>query len=70
MKKKLKYYVVWEGHKKGVYNSWEECKVQINNFKGAKYKSFESLKDANNALSKDYKIYISKYILFTINCFC
>jgi len=42
MKKKLKYYVVWEGHKKGVYNSWEECKVQINNFKGAKYKSFSS----------------------------
>ena len=60
MKKKLKYYVVWEGHKKGIYNSWEECKEQINNFKGAKYKSFLSLKDANNALSKDYKIYISK----------
>ena len=56
MKKKLKYYVVWEGHKKGIYNSWEECKEQINNFKGAKYKSFLSLKDANNALSKDYKI--------------
>ena len=65
MKKKLKYYVVWEGHKKGVYNSWEECKVQINNFKGAKYKSFGSLKDANNALSKDYKIYISKSKLMT-----
>ena len=65
MKKKLKYYVVWEGHKKGVDNSWEECKVQINNFKGAKYKSFESLKDANNALSKDYKIYISKSKLIT-----
>ena len=24
MKKKSKYYVVWKGHKKGVYNSWEE----------------------------------------------
>ncbi|MDB2354846.1 ribonuclease H family protein [Flavobacteriaceae bacterium] len=65
MKKKLKYYVVWEGHKKGVYNSWEKCKVQINNFKGAKYKSFGSLKDANNAFSKDYKIYISKSKLIT-----
>ena len=60
MKKKSKYYVVWEGHKKGVYNSWEECKEQINNYKGAKYKSFGSLKDANNALSTAYKIYISK----------
>ena len=65
MKKKLKYYVVWEGHKKGIYNSWEECRVQINNFKGAKYKSFGSLKDANKALSKDYKIYISKSNLMT-----
>jgi len=65
MKKKLKYYVVWEGHKKGIYNSWEECKEQINNFKGAKYKSFLSLKDANDALSKDYKIYISKSKLIT-----
>ncbi len=65
MKKKLKYYVVWDGHKKGVYNSWEKCKVQINNFKGAKYKSFGSLKDANNAFSEDYKIYISKSKLIT-----
>jgi len=51
MKKKIKYYVVWNGRKKGVYYSWEECKTQINNFKGAKYKSFENLKDANNALT-------------------
>ena len=67
MKKKLKYYVVWEVHKKGIYNSWEECKLQINNFKGAKYKSFGNLKDANNALSKDYKIYLSKSKLITID---
>ena len=60
MKKKIKYYVVWEGHKSGVYNSWEECKEQINNYKGAKYKSFLDLKDANNALSKVYKNYLSK----------
>ncbi len=65
MKKKSKYYVVWEGHKKGVYNSWEECKLQINNFKGAKYKSFGCLKDASDALTKDYKIYISKSKLIT-----
>ena len=31
MKKKVKYYVVWEGHKSGIYNSWEECKKQIKN---------------------------------------
>ena len=60
MKKKIKYYVVWEGHKSGVYNTWEKCKEQINNYKGAKYKSFLSLKEANNALINDYKNYISK----------
>ena len=32
MKKKSKYYVVWEGHNPGVYNSWEECKKQIQNY--------------------------------------
>ena len=60
MKKKIKFYVVWEGHKSGVYNTWEKCKEQINNYKGAKYKSFLSLKEANNALINDYKNYISK----------
>ena len=64
MKKKKKYYVVWRGHKKGVFNSWEDCKIQINNFKGAKYKSFENLKDANNALTEDHKIYFGKSKLF------
>lgn len=59
MKKKIKYYVVWKGHKKGVYNSWEQCKIQINNFKGAKYKSFENLKDANNALTEGHKIHLA-----------
>ena len=60
MKKKIKFYVVWEGHKSGVYNTWGKCKEQINNYKGAKYKSFLSLKEANNALTNDYKNYISK----------
>ena len=60
MKKKVKYYVVWEGHKSGIYNSWEECKKQIKNYKGAKYKSFTSPNEAHTALSKDYKNYISK----------
>ena len=64
MKKKKKYYVVWRGHKKGVYNSWEDCKIQINNFNGAKYKSFENLKDANNALTEGHKIHLAKSKLF------
>ena len=35
-----KYYVVWRGYAPGVYDSWEECQLQINGYKDAKYKSF------------------------------
>ncbi len=37
---KYKYYVVWEGRARGIFDSWEECKEQVDNFKGAKYKKF------------------------------
>ena len=46
---KFKYYVVWEGRARGIFNSWEECKEQVENFKGAKYKSFDSLEEATEA---------------------
>lgn len=49
MAKKVKYYVVWEGRQKGVYDSWDECKAQVFGFEGAKYKSFESKKEAEDA---------------------
>ena len=45
-KNKTKYYVVWEGNNIGIFNSWDECKLQIKNYKGAKYKSFKTLKEA------------------------
>lgn len=47
--KKQKYYVVWQGNKPGIYNSWDECKCQINGVAGAKYKSYESLPLAEQA---------------------
>ncbi len=45
----FKYYVVWEGHAPGIYDSWEECKRQITGYKGAKYKSFNSKEEATEA---------------------
>tara|TARA_B110000211_G_scaffold187870_1_gene213495 strand:+ start:650 stop:1261 length:612 start_codon:yes stop_codon:yes gene_type:complete len=60
MKKKSKYYVVWEGHNTGVYNSWEKCKKQIQNYKGAKYKSFVNEQQAKVALNEEYKNHINK----------
>lgn len=43
-----KYYAVKKGHKPGIYTSWDECKKQVEKFRGAVYKSFTSLEDAKN----------------------
>ena len=48
-----KFYVVWAGYSKGVFNSWEECKKQITGYEGALYKSFTSEKEAKIALSQN-----------------
>lgn len=47
--KKQKYYVVWQGHKPGIYSSWDECKMQVKNYPQARYKSFDSLEEATTA---------------------
>ncbi|WP_308993630.1 ribonuclease H family protein [Mariniflexile litorale] len=59
-KKKKKYYTVWKGHKTGVFETWKDCKVQITNFEGAQYKSFETLETAKEALKNNYFNYIGK----------
>jgi ribonuclease HI len=46
MKKKNKYYVVLNGHKKGIFKTWDECKASVDGFAGAIYKSFESEAEA------------------------
>ena len=37
-----KYYGVWNGRKPGIYTTWEECKVQINQFPNARFKKLNS----------------------------
>lgn len=54
MAKKSKYYVVWEGNKTGIFTSWKDCQKQIKGYSGAKYKSFESKLEAENAFAKSY----------------
>ena len=54
MAKGNKYYVVWKGVQPGIYSSWESCKQQIDNFKGAQYKSFLSRKEAEEAYQKPF----------------
>lgn len=47
----MKYYAVRKGKKPGIYRTWEECKDQVHGFKGAIYKSFTKLEDAENFLN-------------------
>lgn len=58
---KKKYYVVWNGIEPGVYNSWNNCKIQIEGFQNAKYKSFESLAEAEHAYSQGYESYYREH---------
>ncbi len=70
-KPKSKYYVVWEGHQTGIFDTWEKCKKQVDGYVAAKYKSFESPEEAKKAfgsnvwnyLGKTVKVPLSKEIL-------
>lgn len=50
-----KFYVVWKGFSPGIYDSWEECKLQVTGFPNAEYKSFDSQEAATKAYRGDYK---------------
>ncbi len=54
MAKKKKFYVVWEGHEPGIYNSWTECQQQIKGYPNAKYKAFGSREEAEAAFHGNY----------------
>ncbi|MBL4568524.1 MAG: ribonuclease H family protein [Flavobacteriaceae bacterium] len=57
---KKKFYVVWKGHKTGVFSSWNVCKKQIDGYQGAQYKSFASKSEAELAITKSYDSYKGK----------
>ena len=54
---KQKYYVVWKGNNPGVYKSWEKCQKEIKNIKGALFKSFGDIEEAQKA----YEMGFDKY---------
>jgi ribonuclease HI len=58
--KKQKYYVVWEGVQPGIYNSWEECKMQIVGHPAAKYKAFNTISEAEYASKRKYHEFVTK----------
>lgn len=44
--KKYHYYVVACGTTKGIYDNWERCRMQVECYKGNRYKGFYSLEEA------------------------
>ncbi len=54
---KKKYYVVWNGRKNGVFETWTECSESIHGFKDAKFKSKEL---ANKAYLENYEDFKGK----------
>ncbi|PID90887.1 MAG: ribonuclease H [Bacteroidetes bacterium] len=54
-KAKRKYYVVWAGHRPGIYDTWAECKLQVEEFTGAKFRGFESLEEAERAFEQPFE---------------
>ena len=57
---KKKYYVIWKGHKKGVFSSWDACKKSVAGFEKAQYKSFATKKEAALAFTKNYVDFVGK----------
>ncbi|MBK8703695.1 MAG: ribonuclease H family protein [Saprospiraceae bacterium] len=56
-KQSKKYYVVWQGHTPGIYDSWTDCQLQIKAFPNAQYKSFDSRQAAEAAFKGNYWTY-------------
>lgn len=42
----MKYYAVKNGRKVGIFETWDECKAQVDGYSGAEYKSFTKKEDA------------------------
>lgn len=41
-----KTYVVFEGFHPGIYESWDECKLETDGYSGARFKAFSSRTEA------------------------
>ncbi|MBI4646936.1 MAG: ribonuclease H family protein [Bacteroidia bacterium] len=59
---KNKYYVVWKGRKTGIFDNWDECKAQVDEFPDAQHKAFKTLRMAEDAYKGNSQDYIGKEI--------
>ncbi|MBI2967379.1 MAG: ribonuclease H family protein [Bacteroidetes bacterium] len=62
-KNKNNFYVVWNGRKRGIFNSWEECKEQVHGFVDARFMGFKTKETAEAAFKDDPSKYIGKEVV-------
>ena len=53
---KRKFYAVRKGKKTGIFNTWDECKEQVNVYSGAEYKSFTLKEEAEEYIGLNKSI--------------
>lgn len=53
-----KYYAVKVGKTPGIYNSWDECKANVDGYSEALYKSFKTLQEAKEYMGVVEKLSI------------
>lgn len=53
-----KFYVVWQGIQPGIYDNWNDCKRQVQNQPGARYKSFATRAEAEQAFADGWQAHV------------
>lgn len=48
-----KFYAVKIGRNKGIFQTWDECKKQVDGFSNSKYKAFKTLEEAEEYLNNE-----------------
>jgi ribonuclease HI len=53
--KDKKWYVIWRGRERGIFDSWEECQARVQGYPGAQYMAFSTRQSAEQALEQPYE---------------
>ena len=65
-----KWYMVYKGWVPGVYDEWEDCQKQVNNFSGNNYKGYATREEAvakwRNHLWKENRMKLLLVILLLL----
>ena len=48
---KKRFYVVLVGRTPGIYQTWADCEKQVKKFKGAKFKGFSTIEQAQQYIA-------------------